>query len=90
MPMKLSLIVPMYNEAAIIETTARTYQEYLAAQFPDYELLFVDDGSVTVRPVLNVGVTLDERIADGYYYSKTMMLVKYLLAHPELLELPPK
>ena len=46
MPMKLSLIVPMYNEAAIIENTARTYQEYLAAQFPDYELLFVDDGSV--------------------------------------------
>ncbi len=46
------------------------------------------DGSVTVRPVLNVGVTLDERIADGYYYSKTMKLVKYLLAHPELLELP--
>ena len=46
------------------------------------------DGSVTVRPVLNVGVTLDERIADGYYYSKTMKLVKHLLAHPELLELP--
>ena len=46
------------------------------------------DGSVTVRPVLNIGVTLDERIADGYYYSKTMKLVKYLLANPELLELP--
>ena len=46
------------------------------------------DGSMTVRPVLNVGITLDERIADGYYYSKTMKLVKYLLAHPELLELP--
>ena len=47
-----------------------------------------EDGSVTVRPVLNVGVTLDERIADGYYYSKTMRLVKHLLAHPELLERP--
>lgn len=47
-----------------------------------------EDGTVTVRPVLNVGVTLDERIADGYYYSKTMKLVKHLLAHPELLELP--
>ena len=46
------------------------------------------DGTVTVRPVLNLGVTLDERIADGYYYSKTMKLVKHLLAHPELLELP--
>ena len=47
-----------------------------------------EDGSVTVRPVLNIGVTLDERIADGYYYSKTMKLVKHLLANPELLELP--
>ena len=46
------------------------------------------DGTVTARPVLNIGVTLDERIADGYYYSKTMKLVKHLLAHPELLELP--
>ena len=47
-----------------------------------------EDGSVTVRPVLNIGITLDERIADGYYYSKTMKLVKYLLQNPELLELP--
>ena len=47
-----------------------------------------EDGSCTVRPALNVGITLDERIADGYYYSKTMKLVKYLLANPELLELP--
>ena len=47
-----------------------------------------EDGSCTVRPVLNVGITLDERIADGYYYSKTIKLVKYLLANPELLELP--
>ena len=46
------------------------------------------DGTVTTRLVLNLGVTLDERIADGYYYSKTMKLVKHLLAHPELLELP--
>ena len=44
--MKLSLIVPMYNEAAIIEATARTYHEYLSAKFPDHELIFVDDGSV--------------------------------------------
>ena len=47
-----------------------------------------EDGSCTVRPVLNLGVTLDERIADGYYYSKSMKLVKHLLQNPELLELP--
>ena len=47
-----------------------------------------EDGSCTVHPVLNIGITLDERIADGYYYSKTIKLVKYLLANPELLEQP--
>lgn len=46
------------------------------------------DGSYEVRPVLNLGFTLDERVADGYYYSKSMKLIKHLLAHPELLELP--
>lgn len=47
-----------------------------------------EDGSCTVHPALNVGITLDERIADGYYYSKSIKLVKHLLANPELLELP--
>ncbi len=46
------------------------------------------DGSFEVRPVINLGFTLDERVADGYYYSKSMKLIKHLLAHPELLELP--
>ena len=35
----------MYNESSIIEDTAKTYQDYLAAHFDDYELIFVDDGS---------------------------------------------
>ena len=43
--MKLSLIVPMYNEASIICDTARTLTEYLDAHIADYELLLVDDGS---------------------------------------------
>ena len=43
--MKLSLIVPMYNEAGIIENTAKVFSEYLASHFEAYELIFVDDGS---------------------------------------------
>lgn len=43
--MKLSLIVPMYNEAAIIEATAKTYADYLEGSFDAWELIFVDDGS---------------------------------------------
>ena len=46
------------------------------------------DGNPDLHEVLPLGITLDERIADGYYYSGTVALVKELLAHPELLELP--
>ena len=46
------------------------------------------DGEERCREVVPLGITLDERIADGYYYSGTVALVKELLAHPELLELP--
>ena len=48
------------------------------------------DGSMTMREVLQLGLTLDERIADGYYYSKTVKLLKYLLHNPQLLETPAK
>ena len=46
------------------------------------------NGEGHCREVVPLGITLDERIADGYYYSGTVALVKELLAHPELLELP--
>lgn len=46
------------------------------------------DGSGDLHEVIPLGITLDERIADGYYYSGTVALVKELLAHPELLEMP--
>ena len=44
-------------------------------------------GNADPHEVLPLGITLDERIADGYYYSGTVALVKELLANPELLEL---
>ena len=46
------------------------------------------EGNPDIHEVLPLGITLDERIADGYYYSGTVALLKELLAHPELLELP--
>ncbi len=45
-------------------------------------------GKEDLHEVIPLGITLDERIADGYYYSGTVALVKELLEHPELLELP--
>lgn len=47
-----------------------------------------DDGNVTMRDSVNLSLTIDERIADGYYYSKTVQLLQHLIENPELLELP--
>ena len=47
-----------------------------------------ENGQTVMHETLDIGLTLDERIADGYYYSKTVRLLKHLLNNPELLELP--
>lgn len=50
---------------------------------------FYDDaGNVTMKETLDIGLTIDERIADGYYYSKSMKILKKVLEEPELLEKP--
>lgn len=46
------------------------------------------DGNAEIRDVIDIGITLDERIADGYYYAKTIKLLKRLLQEPALLEKP--
>ena len=43
--MKVSVCIPMYNEAQIIKQTAKTLSGYMNSQFDDYEILFCDDGS---------------------------------------------
>lgn len=47
-----------------------------------------DDGTSHMRQSVDIGITIDERLADGYYYSKTVKLLKYLLENPELLDKP--
>ena len=46
------------------------------------------DGSRQIRDVVDIGATLDERIADGFYFARSLKLVKYMFAHPELLDRP--
>lgn len=47
-----------------------------------------ENGPGECHQIIPLGITLDERIADGYYYAGTMALIKELLEHPELLDLP--
>ena len=39
-----------------------------------------------VRSICEFGINLDERIADGYYFAKSVQLLQYIFDNPELLE----
>ncbi|HWQ59469.1 MAG TPA: 2-oxo acid dehydrogenase subunit E2 [Clostridia bacterium] len=49
---------------------------------------FDENGVVAMKETIDLGLTIDERLADGYYYSKTIRLMKHILNNPELLEQP--
>lgn len=51
---------------------------------PTYTL----DGSCTVSEVIPLGITVDERIADGVYFSKTLARLREILANPDVLDEP--
>ena len=52
------------------------------------EELLMPDGHKEIRDVIDVSATLDERIADGFYFARSLKLLKHVFAHPELLDLP--
>ena len=52
------------------------------------EMKLMPDGHQEIRDVVDIGATLDERIADGFYFARSLKLVKYMFAHPELFEKP--
>ncbi len=50
--------------------------------------VFDAEGNAVMKEMLELGITIDERLADGYYYAKSIRIFKHLLEHPELLEKP--
>lgn len=52
-------------------------------KWEDYKMA---DGNVERRAFVDLGVTLDERIADGFYFAQSTQLLRYLLGNPEILE----
>ena len=52
------------------------------------EELLMEDGTRQIRDVIDIGATLDERIADGFYFARSLRLIKHIFAHPELLDKP--
>ena len=47
-----------------------------------------EDGTREMRMSIDIGLTIDERISDGFYCSRAVRLLKKLLENPELLEKP--
>lgn len=46
------------------------------------------DGSIVSRDILPIGVTIDERIADGFYFARSVKIIEHILQHPEILDAP--
>ena len=46
------------------------------------------DGTWQSRDVINCTLNIDERLADGFYYAKSLRIMKYLLENPKALEEP--
>jgi hypothetical protein len=54
------------------------------------EQKLMEDGKWSERDVINCTFTLDERLADGFYFAKSLRIMKYLLEHPKSMEEPIK
>ena len=61
---------------------------FLAIGEEKLRAFFDQSGKATMKDSVDIGFTIDERIANGFYYSKTIELFKYILENPELLEEP--
>ena len=49
---------------------------------------FEEDGTVVMKESVKLGMTVDERIGDGYLFSQAVQLLNKLIANPELLDQP--
>ena len=67
-----------YGTNSVVVTIGRIHKEQVV----------LDDGSVAVRDVVKLGATADERIADGFYFAKSLRMLETILADPARLELP--
>ena len=48
--------------------------------------LVIEDGKQKIKKLCEFGINLDERIADGYYFAKSVKLLQHIFDNPELLE----
>ena len=49
---------------------------------------FYENEKVVFKDGIKLGFTVDERIADGFYFARSIQMIEYILQHPEMLEEP--
>lgn len=47
--------------------------------------IYHDDGSEEMKKMCEFGITLDERIGDGFYYAKSVSMIEKILSNPKSL-----
>ena len=67
-----------YGTNSIMITIGTIHEE--ERLMPDY--------SKAIRKVVDLGVTMDERIGDGFYFARSLKLLHYICANPEILDRP--
>lgn len=50
--------------------------------------VFKDDGTFEMKNMVDISLTIDERIGDGVYFAKSIKLLRYIIANPQLVDLP--
>ena len=50
------------------------------------EVMLDENNEPVIRDIVNIGATLDERIADGFYFARSLKLIKHLFKNPHLLD----
>ena len=62
-----------------IMVTLGTYRDVFALR---------EDGTVEKKTIIDFGATLDERIADGFYFARSLKLLHHIFENPQLLDRP--
>ena len=65
-----------FGTNSILITTGKIYKKEIIN----------DSGKKEIRDFCNFGITLDERIADGFYMIKSIQYLDYIFKNPKLLE----
>ncbi|NLC47922.1 MAG: 2-oxo acid dehydrogenase subunit E2 [Tenericutes bacterium] len=68
--------VTNFGTSSIIATIGKIHKEVITDE----------DGKQKLVDVCDFGVNMDERIADGYYFAKSLKVFEHILKNPELLE----